>query len=265
VSVPYRVANHAVILRLNPRKVRVRIVRSMLVFVVFYLVLPRQPEAPKIQPQNPHPAEGLARMLLNPRTLVDDVGTVHRDTIARWHAAEPDNPYDGLLGTICQQHQFNFLLWHEEDIARSPDVPDKRIAAVKRTIDRYNQQRNDWIEKIDEALIVSLATAGILPRADAHLNTETPGSAIDRLSIMALRIYHLDEQLARDTDAVHHAGVTEKLARCQAQHGDLSQSLAELLVDIFAGRKLLKVYRQMKMYNDPTLNPYLYRRRRLVG
>ncbi len=204
-------------------------------------------------------------MLPDPPALVHDITALHRDTVARWHAVEPDNPYEGLLGTVCQQHQFNFLLWHEEDIARSPDVPDKRIAAVKRAIDRYNQQRNDWIEKIDEALIVSLATSGVLPRADARLNTETPGSVIDRLSIMSLRIYHFDEQLGRNTDVIHHANVTERLNRCRAQHADLSQSVTELLDDIVAGRKLLKVYRQMKMYNDPTLNPYLYRKRRLAS
>ncbi len=113
-------------------------------------------------------------------------------------------PTTACLATVCQQHQFNFLLWHEEDIARSPDVPDDRIAAVKRSIDRYNQQRNDWIEKIDEALIELLAAEGMLPRAGARLNTETPGSAIDRLSIMSLRIYHFEEQLARDgADETH--------------------------------------------------------------
>ncbi len=106
-----------------------------------------------------------------------------------------------------------------------------------------------------------LAAEGVLPRADARLNTETPGSAIDRLSIMSLRIYHLEEQLARiDIDPIQRGKVEERLARCHAQHADLSQSLAELLDDIWSGRKLLKVYRQMKMYNDPTLNPYLYRR-----
>jgi hypothetical protein len=204
-------------------------------------------------------------MLPNPVALVHEVTALDRETVVRWHDAPLDNPHDGLLGVVCQQHQFNFLLWHEEDIARSPDVPDKQIAAVKRAIDRYNQQRNDWIEQIDEALLQLLAAEGAAPQADARLNTETPGSAIDRLSIMALRIYHLEEQSARDTDAIHHAKVQEQLERCQVQQADLSNSLAELLADIFAGRKLLKVYRQMKMYNDPTLNPYLYRQRRLVG
>jgi hypothetical protein len=199
-------------------------------------------------------------MLHDPRQLVQQLTSMHRATIVRWHAAGPDNPYDGLLATACQQHQFNYLLWHEEDIARSPDVSDRRIAAVKRSIDRYNQQRNDWMEKIDEALVDLLEAAAVLPRAGAKLNSETPGSAIDRLSIMALRIYHLDEQLGRDdADQDHRAKVRERLDRCHAQHADLSQSLCELLEDIWAGRKLLKVYRQMKMYNDPTLNPYLYR------
>jgi hypothetical protein len=205
-------------------------------------------------------------MLPNPHELVRQIIKLQHDTVARWHGCNPDNLYEGLLATVCQQHQFNFLLWHEEDIARSPDVSDARIAAVKRSIDRYNQQRNDWIEKIDEAVIERLAVEGILPRAGSRLNTETPGSATDRLSVMSLRIYHLEEQLTREgADEAHRNTVRERLTRCQAQHADLSQSLAELLEDVWAGRKQLKVYRQMKMYNDPTLNPYLYRTHRLAS
>lgn len=205
-------------------------------------------------------------MLPAPQDLVQRITSLHHETVARWHIDSPDNRYDGLLSVVCQQHQYNFLLWHEEDVARCPDVSDRRIAAVKRTIDRYNQQRNDWIEKIDESIIELLSQEGILPREAARLNSETPGSAIDRLSIMSLRIYHFHEQLERDdASADHRAKVQERLDRCRLQHADLSQSLAELLDDIWSGRKLLKVYRQMKMYNDPTLNPYLYRSQRLAS
>jgi hypothetical protein len=199
-------------------------------------------------------------MRLEPKKIVRTVNKLHRDTVVRWHSCEPDNPYEELLGTICQQHQYNFLLWHEEDVARSPDVSDARIAMVKRAIDGYNQQRNDWIERIDEALIEMLKEAGVEPSEKARLNTETPGSAIDRLSIMSLRIYHLEEQLQRtDVDQAHVERVEQRLARCRLQQADLSQSLAELLADLVAGRKALRVYRQMKMYNDATLNPYLYK------
>jgi hypothetical protein len=199
-------------------------------------------------------------MTFDPKQLVSSALELHRETVQRWHHQDPDNPYDDLLGTICQQHQFNFLLWHEEDIARSRDVSDARIAMVKRAIDGYNQRRNDWIERIDEGIISLLAEASIIPRRDAPLNTETPGSALDRLSIMSLRIYHLQEQLEReDADAQHTAKVTARLNRCHEQLADLSQSLCELLGDLVAGRKTLKVYRQMKMYNDPTMNPYLYK------
>ncbi|QDS97519.1 DUF4254 domain-containing protein [Adhaeretor mobilis] len=192
-------------------------------------------------------------------SFVSAVLDLHRDTVAGWHEREPDNPYEGLLATICHQHQFNFLLWHEEDVARSHDVTDARIAMVKRAIDGYNQNRNDWIERIDEAIIESLGEAGVSPQNDAGLNTETPGSAIDRLSIMSLRIFHLEEQLDRDdVDQAHREKVTERIDRCRLQLADLSNSLSELLADLFAGEKLLKVYRQMKMYNDATLNPYLY-------
>jgi hypothetical protein len=196
---------------------------------------------------------------LLPISFVVDVNQLHHTTVEQWHERDPDNQRVGIFHTICQQHQFNFLLWHEEDIARSPDVSDQRIAEVKRAIDGYNQQRNDWIERVDEGMIEIFGSLGVEPTENARVNTETPGSGIDRLSIMSLRIYHLAEQLDRvDVDDAHLEKVRENLARCRLQQRDLSHSLVELLDDLLAGQKILKVYRQMKMYNDPTLNPYLY-------
>jgi hypothetical protein len=194
---------------------------------------------------------------------VRQITDLHRDMVVRWHSQEIDNPYHGFLALVCQQFTFNFQLWHEEDIARSRDVSDARIAAVKRNIDRFNQQRNDWIEKLDDYITAELEQRGIAPSLDAPQNTETPGSAIDRLSILALRIYHLEEQRQRgDVTREHRVSVERKLGICHLQHEDLSRSLEQLLDDIFAGRKRHKTYRQLKMYNDPTLNPYLYEKRK---
>ena len=194
---------------------------------------------------------------------VEELRQMHESLVDRWHQQEVDNPYEGVKATICQQHAFNFLLWHEEDIARSPDVGDERIAAVKRAIDGYNQNRNDWIEKIDDAISQWLEEIGMKAEETAPLNTETPGSVMDRLSIMSLRLYHLQEQIERtDVDPAHIESVQHKIAVCRLQQADLSQSLEELLDDIRCGRKRHRTYRQFKMYNDPALNPYLYQQAR---
>ncbi len=191
---------------------------------------------------------------------VDSVVRLHREMVVRWHEQdEVDVPYDGIAGIICRQFTFNYLLWHEEDIARSRDVGDERIAAVKRAIDGYNQKRNDWMERIDDWITETLDSLDISPQEGARLNTETPGSVIDRMSILSLRIYHLEEQAARtDATAEHLESVQRKLAICLEQLNDLSQSLAELFDDIEVGRKRHKTYRHLKMYNDPQLNPQLY-------
>ncbi|MCA9127675.1 MAG: DUF4254 domain-containing protein [Planctomycetales bacterium] len=190
---------------------------------------------------------------------IEQVLRLHESTVQLWHIQSVENHYDGPLGMICQQHLFNFELWHQEDIARSVDVTDQRIAQVKREIDRLNQARNDHIEKIDDWITEQLQQRQVTPAASAKLNTETPGSAIDRLSIMAIRLFHYEEQLQRsDVDEPHLQKVRIRLALCQEQRRDLSQSLKELLKDIRDGKKIHKTYRQMKMYNDPSLNPYLY-------
>jgi hypothetical protein len=197
---------------------------------------------------------------------VAQITTLQRTMVERWHSQDVFNPHRDLLYLVCEQHKFNFLLWHEEDIARSADVGDSRIAAVKRAIDGYNQQRNDAIERIDDFLIRALAERGVKPSASARLNTETPGSTIDRLSILALRLYHMQEQADRaDATPEHVARALDRLAILRVQHEDLSTALDELLTDLAAGKKRLKIYRQFKMYNDPQLNPYLYAGKRLAG
>jgi cell division protein FtsB len=190
---------------------------------------------------------------------VREIAQLQIDTVLRWHLQEIDNSYLGLLDVVCRQHQQNFRLWHQEDIARSPDVSDPDLAEVKRTIDKLNQQRNDLIEQVDDYLIGRLMAEGIQPREDAKFNSETPGSIIDKLSILSLRLFHMEEQAFRaDATEEHRAKVKARLEILHEQHHDLTGSLKELLDDIFAGRKRLKIYRQFKMYNDPTLNPYLY-------
>jgi cell division protein FtsB len=191
---------------------------------------------------------------------VDDILELHESTVALWHQQEIANTYSGVLELVCKQHIFNYELWHQEDIARAKDVSDDQIATVKREIDRLNQARNDHIEKLDDWITEELGKRQVSPTAQAKLNTETPGSAVDRLSIMALRLYHYEEQLERDDASSDHVQkVRQRIDLCKEQRSDLAQSLKELLADISAGNKLHKTYRQMKMYNDPTLNPYLYK------
>ncbi len=164
---------------------------------------------------------------------------------------------DGAWQWIEANHRCNNLLWDEEDLARRKDVPDGAIAANKRAIDGYNQKRNDAIERIDEQLLIALAAVKQAP--DARLNSETAGSMIDRLSILALKIFHMRLQTER-TDATpeHVETCRQKLERLVEQRGDLQGCLGALFADCVAGRATFKVYRQFKMYNDPTLNPYLY-------
>jgi hypothetical protein len=185
--------------------------------------------------------------------------------VRRWHELDdPTLPHDeaGLAGAVLDQHRYNHWLWHEEDEARRTDVSDTEIARVKRAIDGYNQQRNDHVERLDEILLSQMSAEGVEPRPDARQHTETPGSAFDRLSIAALKLYHMEEEARRaDASPEHRARAEEKVARLRRQRGDLTASLDRLLADLWAGRARLEIYRQFKMYNDPALNPALYAKR----
>ena len=183
--------------------------------------------------------------------------------VGDWHNVQniPESG-DPLYQLVSEQHHTNFDLWHEEDKARDPVASDAIIATVKRTIDRLNQKRNDEIEKIDEALLDELGQRSIRILADARLNSETPGSMIDRLSISALKIYHMDEETKReDASSEHQKNCEAKLMLLHEQRRDLGKCLLEFLEDLVFGRKTIKVYRQMKMYNDSNLNPVLYQKK----
>jgi hypothetical protein len=174
-----------------------------------------------------------------------------------WAKNAPPRFARGIWQWIELNHRYNNLLWDEEDQARRTDVGDHAIAANKRAIDKYNQARNDAIEKIDEMLLTALSA--ITTQADARLNSETAGSMTDRLSILSLKIFHMRAQTQRsDADSEHIKRCADKLARLIEQRRDLAACLGQLLADCQAGRAHFKVYRQFKMYNDPTLNPYLY-------
>ena len=151
--------------------------------------------------------------------------------------------------------------WHLEDIIRDPDIDPVHALAIKRRIDRSNQERTDLVELIDSYFLTLYKDVEVLP--DAKINTESPAWAIDRLSILNLKIYHMQEQVDRvDTDAEHHKSVVEKLKVLREQKQDLTTSIAQLLDDIEHGRRYMKVYKQMKMYNDPSLNPILYQNKK---
>lgn len=169
------------------------------------------------------------------------------------------NPYD--IGTIeydlYVKNWIDTVQWHLEDIIRDPHINPVEALALKRRIDKSNQDRTDLVERIDSYFLSMYGGVKVLP--DATINTESPAWAIDRLSILALKIYHMQEQVGRDDATQEHKTLCEqKLAVLQEQKKDLSSAIDQLLDDIAAGRKYMKVYKQMKMYNDPSTNPVLY-------
>lgn len=176
-----------------------------------------------------------------------------------WSKLPPPRFTDGIWKFIELNHRFNNLLWDEEDLARRKNVPDSEIAANKRAIDGYNQKRNDAIENIDDLLLQRLAH--LKPEASAWLNSETAGSIIDRLSIISLKIFHMRLQTLRnDVEQAHIDTCQQKLNKLTEQRTDLQHCLDTLLAAASHGQAYFKIYRQFKMYNDPTLNPCLYQK-----
>ena len=164
-----------------------------------------------------------------------------------------------FLALAARQHRANFDLWHIEDEARTPGATDAALADVKRRIDCTNQLRNDLAEQLDRTLLEWLGPQG-LPNAAAALHSESPGLMIDRLSILALKIYHTSEEAERrDAPEGHCARNEERLSVLVEQRADLAACLDALWRETLAGARRFKLYRQLKMYNDPALNPAIYR------
>lgn len=169
------------------------------------------------------------------------------------------NPYPvkSIEFYLYLKNWIDTVQWHLEDIIRDPNIDPVEALRIKRRIDKSNQDRTDLVELIDSYFLDKNKDVQVLP--DATINTESPAWAIDRLSILALKIYHMREQVERqDTTPEHHEACQKKLDILLEQQKDLSSAINQLLADIEAGKKYMKVYKQMKMYNDPALNPVLY-------
>ena len=170
-----------------------------------------------------------------------------------------ENPFDegSLDHLLYMKNWVDTVQWHLEDIIRDPQIDPVEALAIKRRIDKSNQVRTDMVEYIDSYLLDKYKA--VVPQSDARLNTETPAWAIDRLSILALKIYHMRQETQRsDVDEAHRDACRKKLDVLLSQQVDLSRAIEELIEDIEAGRKYMKTYKQMMMYNDPALNPVLY-------
>lgn len=205
------------------------------------------------------------------KETIRDAVTHQTRSVVDWHLGEPvyeGDPENDLRGTagfrelVGRQHWANFQLWHVEDRARRQDVDAKVIADCKYAIDKLNQKRNDLIERVDECLIGMLTP--LLPEDGAQrYNTETVGAALDRLSIQALKVFHMKEQCNRkDVEEAHLKQCNAKVGVLDIQHDDLARAILELVDEYAAGTKKPKVYFQFKMYNDPSLNPELYKNKK---
>ena len=190
--------------------------------------------------------------------------SIFEQSVADYHIdddvdAPTRQPYapDSIEGVLYAKNRIDAVQWHLEDIIRDPEIDPVAALALKRRIDRSNQERTDMVEELDTYFRTLYVDVNVAP--DATINTESPAWAFDRLSILALKIYHMEAEVNRpDATPEHRARCAAKLAVLTEQRADLISAIDALLDDIAAGRKYMKVYRQMKMYNDVDTNPVLY-------
>lgn len=172
-------------------------------------------------------------------------------------ASAPIQNIDSIHDILIKKSWIDTVQWHLEDIIRRPDLESSEFVKIKRRIDSSNQERTDLVEKIDDWFLEQFKS--VIPKSNARLNTETPAWVIDRLSILMLKIFHMNEQTQRtDAEETHIRLCQSKLEILIQQKLDLSLSLNNFLEELKDGRAIMKVYRQMKMYNDPSTNPQLY-------
>ena len=197
----------------------------------------------------------------------NDFNNLFDKVIRKYHVLDRvdqpfENPYgrDELEHLLYRKCWIDTVQWHYEDIIRLPDIDPKEALILKRKIDSSNQDRTDMVEFIDSYYLDKYKNIKILP--DASINTESPAWAIDRLSILALKIYHMNEEANRESATEQHRqACSKKLNVLLEQRKDLSLAIDTLLDDISKGKKYMKVYKQMKMYNDEDLNPMLYKKK----
>ena len=199
-------------------------------------------------------------------TFTEHCNAIFNQAINDYHVTDNidtpiNNPYnrESIDNRLYLKCWIDTVQWHFEDIIRDPHIDPIEALQLKRRIDRSNQDRTDLVEQIDSYFRQKYSTVNVLP--DARINTESPAWAVDRLSILALKIYHMREQAERaDASPEHREKCQHNPNVLLEQQVDLSTAIDQLLEDIEAGRKYMKVYRQMKMYNDPATNPVLYKK-----